>query len=359
MRRRSFPRQPLFESLESRRLLFHGYAATEVTWLPATATGLVPMQINASGLFTVTDNGISFVCSVIRHRAYAAPDNFSAAAMNDQGVLVGVETLAGGKQQAAEDIFGSLSALPQAANLNAENGELDTLFMPTSINNNGAVAGIYTDNFPSGQNGEPAVNAALVGEFDGIVTASEITSIGLATPAPVFINDAGQIAFTTNPGGSPHPARFDANSGQITTIGSGTIEAQSTGINKAGNIVGKFGETNGGFFFNASTQTTDTFPATAAVRNFSPDAINNNDVIVGTAQFLEKVRNHHAWQQRAAVFTGGEVLDLNTLISTKTGTLLTQAVSINGSDQILADDAALTGSTGDSGDHVLILAPSS
>jgi hypothetical protein len=277
--------------------------------------------------------------------------------INDKGQLAALDKPPGRDVRTAIDTDGVLTEIPAATNLNGQGGSADGIFIPTSINNNGYVVGTFNNYFfpiPPADLGGYGTN--LIGEYNPTTgQTAEITAIGLAAPVPAFINDAGQVAFTNFSGSNP--AIFDPISAQVSNVAP-AIFSETFAINAAGDVVGGLSPdvTANGFFYRAQTDTVTMFPATRGVKNFSPQAINDHDVIVGAAEFLEKIRNHHIWQQRAAIHASGRVIDLNALTRGLGQSILTEAVGINDSNQILAADAAEPFVDNFAGDHVFVVA---
>ena len=139
----------------------------------------------------------------------------------------------------------------------------------------------------------------------------------------VGISNNNEIAGNSDTSSSGGTHAVVCNNGTITDLGTfGGPQSFAAAINNAGQVVG-FAQTstdaNHGFLYTGG-KLTDLGP------NFTPAAINDNGVIVGTSS------------AGAAVWSNGVLQNLNNLIPPGSGIVLDQATAINHTGQIVAEN---------------------
>jgi hypothetical protein len=253
---------------------------------------------------------------------------------------------------AQTDFNGVVTQIPQATGLNAQGGQLQG-FIPTSASNQGDIVGVVTDYFAE-PFPAPADYQYVLTEYHATTQQTTALDGGILVSGYAYINDAGLAVFYDD--ASEGPTIYNTADGQSTNIDAGPAgTASPTGINQNGDVIGTAfsGVRLTGFLYDPSNHSVTIFPTTANCQQFNPIAINDDGTVVGDAEFEVKVRHHHAWQKRAAIYSGGVITDLNTLAPLD-GVVLTEATSINDAGQILADDAINPVA---SANHLYVLAP--
>ena len=145
------------------------------------------------------------------------------------------------------------------------------------------------------------------------------------------INDAGQVAGTSVYGATSTQHAFLWQNGTMTDLGSLVTGGASsaTGIDQAGDVVGWSSVSGGGLaavlWSKGSITTLATVPG---LQNSIADGINDDGQIVGSASTA-------GGQQHAVLWENGTAIDLNSLLPSNSGWVLTGAWSINDSGQVV------------------------
>jgi probable HAF family extracellular repeat protein len=179
---------------------------------------------------------------------------------------------------------------------------------------------------------------------------------GAYQASAVAINTAGQIlgGYSLTSGAS---GEFLYSHGQITTL---PVPAASNGvsafaISDNGVIVGAVYLSSGapGHAARFSNGAWTDLGAIPGAVSSTAKAINNTGQIVGTAVFAQTQYHPPKPGKRVPfISTSGGLVDLNTLIPPGTGFILTDAVGINDSGQILCDANNASGN-----EHAVLLTP--
>jgi probable HAF family extracellular repeat protein len=241
---------------------------------------------------------------------------------------------------------------------------------------NGAMMDIHSASlFPSGtyafginKSGQ-VVGQGLVDSFTFhafLYTGGRMIDLGTlpgGTQAAAYaINDAGQAAGTSDEAiivskkTTEHSSRaFLYTNGKMVDLGlpSGATYSQATAINGNGQIVGVASFSDGGHavvYSNGIWTDLGKFPGSSGTE---ATGINLAAQIVGTAFFPQQ--SYHPpipGKHVPLIVRNGVLVDLNTLISSNSGFILTDAVAINDSGQILCN------ATNNSGfEHAVLLTP--
>jgi len=237
--------------------------------------------------------------------------NYShALAINDNGQIIGYSGISGGQERAFLYVGGQMTSLGAS------------MPTPVDINNNGQMVG------------------STFGLHAFLYSNGVFTDLGSSTRGAYAINNNGQVA-----GQNASSHAFVYSGGVITDLGTlGGVESSATGINDLGQVVGysyPAGNTAWHAFLYDSGHMTDLgiFPGG---RGFyiQAHAINNVGKVVGKADGY------------AFLYSGGGMVDLNTLIPRGTGWSLTTADAINNYDQIVG-----TGFNPSGQQHAFLLTP--
>jgi probable HAF family extracellular repeat protein len=284
-----------------------------------------------------------------------------AEGINGSGQIVGNATTDGGRTEAflysnnSMQSLGILSGFSQSEALSLNNSGY---VVGDSFNDNGtlqafewsATTGMVA--LPGASYSSQAHSINSSGQIAGWngVSAVLFTSTGPqylgslqgGYNAAYAINDSGQVAGYSDTSSGAHAVQWNSGSAPVdlgTLSGSGTSDA--FGINNAGQVVG--------YSRNASTQNLTPILSTpgqplqslglpTGFVTGSADAINTGGQIVGNASTSAGI-------QHAFVYSGGSIVDLNTLISPSSGWTLNSATGINDSGQIVGTGVNAQGQT--------------
>jgi probable HAF family extracellular repeat protein len=253
-------------------------------------------------------------------------------AINNLGEVAGFSNLKNGERHAFVFHNGKMSDL-------GPTGRESRAF---AINDSGVVAG--SESIP----GEGHTDAVLF--INGKITdLGLIPGSGGIFTSPTGVNKSNEVVGSGDNAESDQRAWVDRN-GKMTDLGTlGGPGAFASAINNNGEIVGgsQTASLSEHPFLDKGGKMID---LGAFNLESVANAISNNGVIVGETYELEKSGNagFHAF-----IFTGGHFQDLNSLIPSGSGYVLTNAVGINNKGQILVD--ASTTSTFQN--HALVLTP--
>jgi probable HAF family extracellular repeat protein len=241
----------------------------------------------------------------------------AAAAMNDQGMVVGVADTAdqsGGSIRPYLWQNGTITDLSTAAG---------TIY-PAAVNNSGWIVGTT---YPAWG------HAALL--RNGQVTDLSVT-LGTSSSNAVGINDNGDIVGNTYTDSNlgPLPSAYLLKAGQVTRLVSlGGPNSSAAAINRNGQIVGSANKPdsdgNGGYLSHAVLWHNGTVTDLGTLGGASSHAngLNSLGHVVG-----ESATSNGS---SAFVYRDGKMLDLNTLIPSNSGWVIWSARGINDSGQIV------------------------
>lgn len=192
-------------------------------------------------------------------------------------------------------------------------------------------------------------------------TMTDLGTLGGYYSAASAINNGGQIVGQASlPYDASRPFEgqhaFLFSQGKMTDLGTlpGSGSSVASSINASGDIVGESGHA---FLFRQGKMTD---LGTLGGTSSAASAINDQGQVVGNSTLAAASPPPNPagnlindWSPRHAfLYSGGRMVDLNTLIPADSGWLLSSAVSINDLGQIVA-----TGDSGDGRSHVLLLTP--
>ena len=176
-----------------------------------------------------------------------------------------------------------------------------------------------------------------------LYSGGTMTDLGGPNSSASGINDSHQVV-----GGSGVGASLWSN-GTITALGSlGGGYSDAYAINNVGQVVGDALPSTGpvhAFLWSNGTMTDLGSFGDASVA----EAINASGVVVGTA-YVVNSNGTAAWH--AFIYSGGKLQDLNTLIPSGSGWVLTEATGINATGQIVCNAVNTSGYT-----HAFLLNP--
>ena len=311
------------------------YNITDLGALPgdnnATVGGLnAPGQ--AAGTSSSSSSAIATLFSngqAISLGALGASDMSFAEAINGSGQVVGYDWLSSGVSHAFLYSNGRMTDIHSAS-----------LFpfgsTATAINNSGAVVGYgwisSADEHAFLYAGGRTVDLGTLGGNDA-------TALG--------INDAGQVVgVSATAGGVGHA--FLYSNGRMTDLGTpaSANTSSAAAINRNGQIAGaaSFGNaTHAAMYGNGAWTDLGMMPG-ATVGNMAT-SINNSGQVVGVSIFPILYNKHplHPTTHVGFVVRNGVLVDLNTLIPANSGFLITSAVAINDSGEILCNAKRSTG----------------
>jgi probable HAF family extracellular repeat protein len=159
----------------------------------------------------------------------------------------------------------------------------------------------------------------------------DLGTLGGSESLAFDINDSGVVVGDSRPKGDDGFNAFILEKGHMRDLGSG----QANAINELGQVVGVSFATGHGFFYSNGKL--------KDLNQFVPLAINNLGQMVGSAA-----------TSNAALFSGGQLYDLNNLIPANSGwRLLFQATGINDSGKIVGIGFLSSGP-----EHAFLLTPS-
>jgi probable HAF family extracellular repeat protein len=240
----------------------------------------------------------------------------AGAAINDSGTIAGYADLSSGIEHAALFHGGTVTDL---GSLSGPTGSSSA----TAINDLGQVAGSTT--------APGSYNEAFV-ETNGVMTGLGLLSGGTFSAA-TGINASGVVVGDEDNAASDERA-FVYSNGVKTDLGTlGGPNAAAGAINDNGLIVGNSqtaSDADHVFSYSNGTMT----DLGAYNIDTVPEAINDSGVFVG--QTYGEASNGTTFTD-AFIHTGGKFEDLNTLIPTGSGYVLTNAAGINSSGQIVVE----------------------
>ncbi|WP_051450488.1 DUF3466 family protein [Actinospica robiniae] len=257
----------------------------------------------------------------------------SANAINTGGTLVGSAQLASGSTHAAVFSGGTITDLGTLDGAAAASNAL-------AVNDNGQIAGWSTAPGATGNHAFLYTNGSMIdlGTIDG----------GTSSVAN-GINDAGVVIGNSDTADSDERG-FVYQNGTVTDVGTlGGPNSSVNAINDAGVVTGSSqdaGDTSHPFVYSNGKMTSlGTYNI-----DTTPQAINDAGVIVGQTYGVNTAGDPF---EDAFIYRNGTFTDLNTLIPAGSGWELTDAVSITGTGEILADATNTT--TGQN--HAVLLTP--
>ncbi|MGA3007087.1 MAG: PEP-CTERM sorting domain-containing protein [Opitutaceae bacterium] len=330
-------------------------------------------QIRAlRGIFFVI--ALSTAPSLLHGQSYTAVELGSfggdtyASAINDAGTVVGGSFTSSGNERAFSYSDGNMTDLGSLGGTNS---------FATGINNTGTVVG-YSDfstnvlsgrafSYSAGTMADLGTLGGTYGRATAVNNTGTIVGFSSQTPSDIYpfafssshgqmtnlgalgtesraygINDAGTVVGFSWIGDIYRQACSYRN-GTITNLGTLTFNSNATapfwdatseayGINNAGTIVGQSATTIGSALFEHAFSDSNGIMidlGTLGGSTSSAEAINDNGLIVGFATTTSGA-------QDAFVYSGGSMIDLNSLVSLN-GVTLTDAMAINDVGQIVAE----------------------
>jgi probable HAF family extracellular repeat protein len=336
---------PRLEPLEERRLL--SYTVTNLGSLGGTV--VIPMDVNnrgeVVGLATTANNAANHAFlyrggRMIDLGTLGGADS-EATGINDRGEVVGMSGVAPGSEQFDAFIVrgGQLTDLGPVDAETAASGLV-------SINASGVISGLsnQAEDAVIERHGKETVLGAL-GGLGSVATG---------------LNNSGQVVGFSATGtlppanGSPFPTiifhAFLDSHGRMNDLGTlGGEESYANGINSRGTVVGDSLTANDAAlhaFVDSRGKMTDL--GTLGGRDSLGSAINDQGVVVGSSLTSASV-NHGFIEQH------GRMVDLNSLIPSGSGLVITAATGINDRGQIVAEGYQTSSPSDDLG---LLLSPS-
>jgi probable HAF family extracellular repeat protein len=324
-------------------------------------------QYSLTDLGTLPGDGVS--------KAYALNDAGEAAGVSETPTAAIATLFSGGKATSISTLGSSVSVANginttgQIAGWNSFNS--NPTFEPQAfLYSNGSMKNINSPSvFPSGTEAYGINNSGeVVGT--GYLTSSNFHAFlysggnmtdlgppGAYQASAVAINNSGQIigGYYLNSGVA---GEFLITNGKMTTlpVPAGASGVSAFAINDNGEIVGAIFFTSGApshaaKFVNGVWTDLGAISGASASR---ATAINISGQIVGTA-FFPQTQYHPPKPGKHVPFlsTASGLVNLNTLIPSGTGFLLTDAVAINASGQILCDATNAAGGS----EHAVLLTP--
>jgi probable HAF family extracellular repeat protein len=256
---------------------------------------------------------------------------YSGGAMTDLGTLGGTNILAAHINDSGQ-IVGACNTTGEVAHaflyMNGKMTDLGTLggsnSLAACINNSGQIIGVSDTTNMVGPRG---VRQAFL--YSGGVMTNLITSNSSNNVTAMSINSSGQIIGNiSESSGILEPYLY--SSGVVTDLGNIISGGRLEGINDSGQIVGEYTTGTGsqkvthGFLLNTNGTWTD---VGSFGGNTGAYGINNNGQVVGYSTSI-------GGQNRAYIYSGGTMTDLNTQIATNSGWVLNVAYGINDLGQI-------------------------
>jgi probable HAF family extracellular repeat protein len=322
--------------------------------------------------YTVTDLGAIAGDNV--SKGYALNDAGQAAGVSETPTAAIATLFSNGKATNISTLGGSVS-VATAINLSGEAAGWNFFnsspsFDPQAfVYSNGIMKSIDSPSlFPSGTEALAINNAGEVvgtgyfssGNFHAFLYSNgKMTDLGPSgafQSSAIAINNSGQIigGYALNSGAA---GEFLISGGKMTTlpVPAGASAVSAFGIGDNGEIVGQIFFESGapsqaGRLLNGVWTELGAFSGASATRATS---VNNSGQIVGTA-FFPQTQYHppKPGKHVPVLSTAGGLVNLNLLIPATTGFVLTDAIAINNSGQILCD---ATNSAGK--EHAVLLNP--
>lgn len=333
------------------RLAAQSYTVTDLgTFGGTTSRGY---GINAGGAVT----GQAALSEDTATHAFYRP---SGGSLQDLGTLNGGINSVGYAINAAGQIAGASNFSPGSntgnhaffRNAGGTLIDLGTLGGPNSVG--------YGINATGRVAGESQVSGGATHAFLSGVNGGALQDLGTLTGGTFAsgraVNASGQVAGNSNSATSgQHAFLSDPNGGALRDLGtlSGGSLSFGLAVNDSGRVVGNSNFSGTGFraFISAANGGALTSLGTLGGAGSSSYGlgINNNGQVVGYS-FLSDNSTQHAF---IVLTLGGVMIDLNSLIDTSTGTVLTQALGINDLGQVVGY-GFLNGSTTE---HAFLLTP--
>ncbi len=306
-----------------------GVSATFYTAL-ILACALEPFGLNAQPVYSIENLG-----SLGSGAAMVGGINSSGAAVgfvtSSQGDKVpvtldgGINILAGFGQANGLNDLGTvvgtsyLNGVPYVTEWsNGLSTNLGIAGFGTSINNTGEVAGGY-------QTAQGQLHA-----FTWNGTLVDLGTLSGGTWSSAYgVNSSGEIAGTSSISGGAFRAFFSNGSGLVSLGTLGGANSHATGINDAGQIVGNAQTSQGvanAFLWNNGAMTN--LGTLGGTQSFAY-GINDSGNIVGYSWTIGNETT------TGFIYSGGLMLDLNSLLPTNSGWTINAAYAINGSGDIL------------------------
>ena len=296
---------------------------------PIGAAGSYPTGINNSGEVVGYFNPTAGVQHAFLYTGSAFQDlgtlggaGSRAAGINDAGVIVGASGTTGGATHAFRYAGGSMMDI---GTLGGQNSSAE------AISNNGLIAGI----------------AQNTGGFSNafVYTGSAMQSIGtlpLGESSRAYgINNAGAVTGDSRVGPVTFPEfqnhAFLYSGGSMTDLGTfGSSYSLGTSINDYGQVVGWSGyaqNANHAFLYSGTGMgMLDLGTFGGGVGSSIAYDINNGGQVVGYSDMPVSGN----LEDRAFLYEGGGLIDLNTLIDPASGWVLGYGIAINDNQQIAA-----------------------
>jgi uncharacterized delta-60 repeat protein len=287
------------------------------------------LAINNSGQVALNDFGTN-----------ATAKRFSGGSLGDVGGLAGAtDSIATGINASGNVVGHSNSSSSTQFRAFIWNGstktDLGTLGGDYSnawaVNDNGQVVGASL----TAPDGEPGTEHAFLWQNGTMTDLGTLSAVTLDVSAAYAINNNGQVAGESSVLSGERRA-FRWTSGTMVDLGvlAGGDESAAYGINDAGLVVGRSTAGNAAekpyrAFVHDGTSISG-LGVLAGDNHSEARDINNLGVIVGFSADNADIEN-----PRAFVYTGGNMVDLNSQIDAGSGWTLERAMSINDSGQIV------------------------
>jgi len=240
---------------------------------------------------------------------FGPKDGSTAMAINNSGQVTGYDYLANRKAQSQAFLYssGKLTNITSASMFPFGS-------TATAINDSGKVVGYA---WPTG-----AIDHAFLYSGGKMTDLGTLGGGSTDTSVALGINDAGQVVGDSTIGGQSHG--FLYSGGKMTDLGvpSGATDSTASAINANGEVIGEFfvGVTTHAARYSGGVWTD-------LGVNVTPTAINLSGQIIGNTGF----------NGGGVIYRNGKFVNLNTLIPSNSGFIITNAFAINESGQILCN----------------------